>query len=61
MIAPDVEVQMYQALKMLPCGCCRKWDKESKTDDGFTVTKICGRCQAMRAYEKAYSDLQEQM
>lgn len=46
-----VALQMYTALRALPCGCCRKWDKESKTEDGWTQISTCSRCHAMRAYE----------
>jgi hypothetical protein len=43
--------QMYRALTSLPCGCCRRWNREEQ--DEYTVTKVCGRCLAMRAYETA--------
>jgi len=36
---PAAAEQMYRALRALPCGCCRRWDKESKTEDGWTQTK----------------------
>lgn len=44
-----VALMMYHALGNLPCGCCRRFDKETK--EGFTVTHHCHRCRAMRAYE----------
>lgn len=56
--APPLEKEMYQALSLLPCACCRRWDKEAK--DGFVVTKVCGKHRAMAAYEKAYPDLREE-
>lgn len=46
-----IALQMYCALRALPCGCCRRWDKEA--EDGYIVTKVCSRCRAMRAYEVA--------
>jgi hypothetical protein len=43
--------QMYRALANSPCGCCRRWNREEA--DEYTITKVCGRCLAMRAYEAA--------
>jgi hypothetical protein len=48
---PEIGLQMYRALRNAPCYCCRKWDKESKTEDGYTVTKVCGIHLAIYAYE----------
>ncbi len=47
-----VALQMYKALANLPCGCCRKWkhDIENKTE--YTVTHVCEKHRAMRAYEQ---------
>jgi hypothetical protein len=47
----EVSTLMYRALVNAQCGCCRKWDKESKTEDGYTVTYLCQKHRAMRAYE----------
>lgn len=53
----DVARQMYSALNMLPCGCCHKWDRESQTE--YTVTKVCTRCLAMKAYETLALEIDE--
>jgi hypothetical protein len=45
----DVMLQMRHALDMMPCACCRRWNKEA--EDGYDVTKVCIRCRAVRAYE----------
>lgn len=52
MTLAEVAMLMYHALENAQCGCCRKWDKESKTEDGYTVTYVCQKHRAMQAYEE---------
>jgi hypothetical protein len=45
--------QMYWALRASSCGCCGKWKMVKGIKGVWVVTKVCSRCKALLAYEKA--------
>ena len=44
----SVAKRLYNALKLMPCRCQRRY---TKTDKGFEITHRCERCAATEEYE----------